>query len=248
MPQRVVVCNTDPNPLVAGKGIKKLEEMGIDVTIGTYTQLGRELNKRFFTFHEKQRPYIVLKWAQTKDGFIARKNYESKWISNEESRKLVHTWRSEEEGILVGKTTAKMDNPQLNVRMVEGKDPVRIIIDRNLELPRTYNIFDNSQTTIIYNQEVEEANEYTQFVRLDFSQNIIPQILEDLYRRKILSVLVEGGSQTITSFMDIGMWDEARVFTSPNTFGEGIKAPMIFSAMHESLPIGEDELTIYFNS
>ena len=149
--KKVVICNTDPNPLVAGKGIVKLREAGIEVETGILEKEGLELNKRFFHYLEKKRPYIILKWAETADGFIARKNFDSKWISNTLSRKLVHKWRTEEDAILVGTNTALYDNPQLNARDWTGNNPVRIVIDRHLKLPADLHLFDEQIPTICYN-------------------------------------------------------------------------------------------------
>lgn len=247
-PNRVVICNNDPNPLVAGKGIQKILAAGIKVTTGVLAIEGKELNKRFFTFQEKKRPYIILKWAQTADGFIARENYDSKWISNEDSRTLVHQWRAEEAGIMVGTNTALHDNPQLNVRHVTGKNPTRIVIDKTLRLPKDFHLIDQSQPTIIYNQEKNLVANQNQFVKLDFSQNIVPQVLHDLFDKNITSVLIEGGKQLLDSFIDTNLWDEAKVFIAPSVyFQSGIAAPVIQQKpLFEEL-IKDDKLLTYIN-
>ncbi|HKZ37838.1 MAG TPA: bifunctional diaminohydroxyphosphoribosylaminopyrimidine deaminase/5-amino-6-(5-phosphoribosylamino)uracil reductase RibD, partial [Chryseolinea sp.] len=149
--KKVVVANLDSNPLVAGEGIRKLRSSGIEVITGVLDKKGRALNKRFFTIMEKQRPYIILKWAETADGFVARKNFDSKWISDEYSRQLVHKWRAEEDAVLVGMRTAQLDNPELNVRNWSGRNPIRIVIDRFLKLNEKIHLFDGSQKTICYN-------------------------------------------------------------------------------------------------
>lgn len=247
-PQRVVICNHDPNPLVAGKGIKKLEEAGIRVETGLLEQEGRALNKRFFTFQEKKRPYIILKWAQTADGFIARENYDSKWISNEASRKLVHQWRAEEAGIMVGTNTALHDNPQLNVRHVEGNNPIRIVVDKTLRIPTDFYLFDQSQPTIIYNGLKTLADNNNQYVQLDFSQDLVPQVLGDLYEKKITSVIIEGGKQLLDSFIALNLWDEARVFMANDVFfTKGIEAPLIHRTHVSTQRIQNDTLLICTN-
>lgn len=246
-PKRVVVANVDPNPLVAGKGLEKLKQAGIDVEVGVMSDEGKRLNKRFFTFMEKKRPYIVLKWAQTLDGFIARENYDSKWISGEASRKLVHQWRSEEEGIMVGTKTVLHDNPTLNVRHVEGRDPIRIVVDKNLKISPTANVFNQQQPTLCYNAIEDRTDEYNQFIKIDFSKDIIPQILFDLFQRKVQSLFVEGGAQLLQSFLDLGLWDEARVFTSQTLFEKGIQAPEIDQLPSETITVGDDQLMCYNN-
>ena len=247
-PKRVVICNNDPNPLVAGKGIQKLRDAGISVETGILEKEGRELNKRFFTFQEKKRPYIILKWAQTADGFIARENYDSKWISNEASRQLVHQWRTEEAGIMVGTNTALHDNPQLNVRHVTGKNPTRIVIDKTLRIPKDFHLFDQSQSTIIYNQVKTLEDNQNQFVQLDFSQNIIPQILSDLFDKKITSVIIEGGKQLLDGFIALNLWNEARVFIANTVFfKEGIEAPVVHKTLVSRQNIENDNLLVYTN-
>ncbi|MBS1489825.1 MAG: bifunctional diaminohydroxyphosphoribosylaminopyrimidine deaminase/5-amino-6-(5-phosphoribosylamino)uracil reductase RibD [Bacteroidetes bacterium] len=243
--KKVVIANVDTNPLVAGNGIKKLAEAGIEITSGVMEKEGRELNKRFFTFLEKQRPYIILKWAQTADGFIAQKNFESKWISNDLSRVLVHRWRAEEEAVLVGTKTASHDNPGLTVRHWSGRNPVRIVIDRFLRLSPHLQLFDQTSKTICYNVLKHEEHPNLIFVRLD-EANFIGQLVKDLARQKIQSVIVEGGAQTLQGFLDTGFWDEARIFTSPRTFGTGIAAPSIRGRVVEELKIENDTLKIIF--
>lgn len=246
-PKRVVVANIDPNPQVAGRGIQKLKDAGIEVEVGVLSEEGKELNKRFFTFMELKRPYVLLKWAQTLDGFIARKNFDSKWISGEPSRKLVHQWRSEEEGIMVGTNTAIYDNPMLDVRHVEGRNPIRIVVDKSLKLSPRANLFNQQQPTLCYNNIEDRADEYNQFIKIDFSKEIIPQILADLHKRKVQSVLVEGGAHLLKGFIELGLWDEARIFTSKELFGEGIEAPQLKQLPKEKTQIGNDILEVYVN-
>ncbi len=224
--KKVVIANLDTNPIVAGEGTKKLRTAGIEVITGILGKEGRELNKRFFTFIEKKRPYVVLKWAETSDGFIAHENYDSRWISNEYARQLAHKWRTEEDAVLVGTRTVFHDNPQLTVRDWTGRNPVRIVLDRFLRLSDKLHVFDRLQKTICYNVLKHEEHKNLSLIRLN-EDNFINQLLEDLAKQKIQSVMVEGGATTLQLFMDAGLWDEARVFTSDKSFGKGIKAPKI---------------------
>lgn len=225
--KRVVICNPDPHPLVGGKGIEKLENAGIEVVTGILAKQGDEMNKRFFTGVLKKRPYIIFKWAETADGFIARKNYESKWISNEMSRALVHKWRTEEDGILVGSNTARHDNPQLNARHWKGRNPTRIVVDRHLKLPSALDLYNQNQPTLVYNVLRQSKAPNLEFVKLE-DDNFLEEMMLDLYEKKIRSVIVEGGSTLINLLADQHLWDEARVFKSTKAvFNEGIEAPRI---------------------
>ena len=241
--KKVVIANEDPNPLVNGKGIAKLKIAGIEVVVGVFEKDGLELNKRFFTFIQKKRPYIILKWGQTADGFVAHSNYESRWISNEYSRQLVHQWRSEEDAVLVGTRTAAHDNPALTVREWTGRNPVRIVIDRFLRLPETLQLFDQSEKTICYNVLKQEEHKNLLLVRLD-EESFIQQLVADLYKQNIQSVIAEGGAQTLQFFIDQKLWDEARIFSSPRFFGQGISAPLIQGHAKIESDIFGDTLTI----
>lgn len=243
---KVVIAAFDSNPLVGGKGIQILEEAGIEVETGLLQEEARWQNRRFFTQIEKKRPYVILKWAQTQDGFVARSDYSSKWISNSSSRRLVHQWRAEEDAIMVGKNTAKYDDPALNVRDWVGKNPLRLVIDSKLELSQSLKLFDQAVPTICYNTQKTEESGNLEFVKLKpgFS---LDQILEDLHNRNIQSLLVEGGSFLLNKFIELGLWDEARIFTSRNKFGEGIKAPLISKPSSENIPVLEDQLSIHYH-
>lgn len=243
---RVVVGAVDSNPLVRGKGITKLEKAGIKVKTGILEKEIRHQNRRFFTQMEKGRPFILLKWAQTRDGFIARSNYDSKWISKPLSRQLVHRWRAEESSILVGTNTAHYDNPQLTVRDWTGKNPLRLVIDRQLRLSSSLKLFDDSQPTLIYNQEQNKIAGQTQWVRLgpDFGLN---NVLEDLQQRNIQSLMVEGGAALLRDFIGKGLWDEARVFTGTSRFGLGIPAPVLPGFPVEQIQLDQDLLQTYTN-
>jgi len=241
--KKVVIASLDTNPLV--EGVKKLKEAGIEVTINVLEKEGHELNKRFFTFIEKQRPYIILKWAQTADGFIAQKNFESKWISNEFSRQLVHRWRSEEDAVLVGTHTASHDNPSLTVREWTGRNPTRIVVDRFLRLNSHLRLFDKKEKTICYNVLKHEEHKNLLLVRID-ENNFMHELVHDLYKQNLQSVIVEGGAQTLQLFMDANLWDEARVFTSPRSFGEGIKAPIVKGRLLAQQNIQADRLEYFY--
>ena len=241
----VVVATLDPNPLVAGKGVKLLEEAGISVQVGLLEREARWQNRRFFCQQEKHRPYLILKWAQTQDGFIARENFDSKWISCSQSRQLVHQWRAAEQAILVGKNTALHDNPRLNVRDWTGSDPIRVVLDSKLELPADLHLFDQQIPTLCYNLLKSEKLTNLEWVQLP--QLSLEALMADLHARQIQSVLIEGGSQTIHQFLAAGLWDEARVFTAPIEFERGIAAPKLTQTPAESHAIGEDQLDIYYH-
>ncbi|NEU67284.1 bifunctional diaminohydroxyphosphoribosylaminopyrimidine deaminase/5-amino-6-(5-phosphoribosylamino)uracil reductase RibD [Spirosoma agri] len=243
--KRVVCCNDDPNPLVGGQGFAKLHNAGILVETGMLANVGRELNARFFTFFEQQRPYIILKWAETADGFIAGAGGKPVKISGELSHRLVHRWRSEEDAIMVGTNTARTDNPRLNVRLVPGRNPTRIVIDKQLQLAADLNLFDNTQPTIAYNLLKSETVDQTIYAQLDPDKPLLPQLLADLYERRIQSVLVEGGTTLLQSFMEAGRWDELRVFRSQTVLGEGIPAPRVRGTLVSRQRVGNDELTLY---
>lgn len=228
---RVVICNVDPFPKVAGRGIKMMQEAGIEVVSGILEAEGRELNKRFFTFHEKKRPYILLKWAQSEDGFIdalRKDKTQTPYIfSSAESQRLNHKTRTEEAAILVGTNTVLMDNPQLTNRLCEGKNPLRVAIDRNGKIDSGYRIMDGSTPSLIFTETEKENLPGVEFVKIDFSKNIIDQILTELYKRNKLSLIVEGGSKLINSFIDANIWDEAKVEIAPVKLGEGTLAPVL---------------------
>ena len=244
----VVVGTVDPNEKVAGNGIKKLIAAGANVTVGFLEDECNELNKRFFTFHQKKRPYIILKWAESQDGFLApEKEVDNErkpiWITNPYSRQLVHKWRSEEQAIMVGTQTVIDDNPKLNVRDWSGNNPVRIVLDQNNRISQDSFIFDDSVKTIVFTKsESSLSTENTTFKRIDFEQNAIPQILDFLYQNQIQSIIIEGGSQTLQSFINENMWDEARIFIGRTTFGKGTKAPVIQKKSVSKTYIQNDEL------
>jgi diaminohydroxyphosphoribosylaminopyrimidine deaminase/5-amino-6-(5-phosphoribosylamino)uracil reductase len=248
----VVIGSIDSNSLVSGRGIEKLSKAGVDVKVGVLEEQCRDLNKRFFIFHEKKRPYIILKWAQTKDGFIdVKRNEESTskpiQISNSDSKKLLHLWRSQEQAIMIGTNTALLDNPQLTVREVKGKNPLRITIDKWLRIPKHFHLYDKSAPTLIFTSLKAEPLNNVEFKQIDFEKPVIPQILQELYARNIGSVLVEGGEHLLNSFIDSGLWDSARVFISEKTIGKGIPAPVMQLQPSVKENISGDKLLFYQN-
>jgi diaminohydroxyphosphoribosylaminopyrimidine deaminase/5-amino-6-(5-phosphoribosylamino)uracil reductase len=242
----VQIATLDPNPLVAGKGVQLLQDAGIEVTVGLLAQEARWQNRRFFCQQEKHRPYLILKWAQTQDGFLARENFDSKWISGTQSRQLVHQWRAEEQAILVGKNTALHDNPRLNVRDWSGTDPIRVVLDSRLELPSNLNLFDRQIPTLCYNTLKNETLPNLEWIKLS-EGNFLEGLLADLHARNIQSLLIEGGSQVLQQFLAAGLWDEARVFTAPIQFERGISAPTLTQSPAESYAVGEDQLDLYYH-
>jgi len=227
---RVVIGTIDPFAKVAGKGIERMQNAGIDVEVGVLENECREQNRRFFTFHEKKRPYILLKWAQTLDGFIDTDRTETQhptWITNSLSKRLVHKQRSEESAILIGTNTAAYDNPALTVREWTGNQPVRMVIDRTGRLDLGLHIFDGKALSWVFTNQEKADTENLQFIRIDFNQNTLPELLSELFQRDILSVIVEGGGQLLTSFLKADLWDEAFIYTGNQFFGKGVAAPHI---------------------
>lgn len=226
----VVIGTIDPFVKVAGKGIERMRAAGIQVEVGILEKECRELNRRFFTFHEKKRPYILLKWAQTLDGFIDTDRTETQhptWITNALAKRLVHKQRSEESAILIGTNTALFDNPALTVREWTGNQPIRMVIDRTGRLDADLHIFDNKAETWVFTGIEKPDSGNLKYIMLDFDQDNLPQLLSELYKRGILSVVVEGGSILIHSFLKDGFWDEAFVYTGNQFFGKGVQAPHI---------------------
>ena len=244
----VVISTIDSNPKVGGKGIARLRENGVNVTTGILEKEGRFLNRRFFTFLEKKRPYIILKWAQTEDGFFAKNSENQTWISNQFSKKLVHKWRSEEDAILVGTTTAKIDNPKLTNRFFEAKkQPVRVVFDRDLSIPKTHHLFDEKETSFVVTEQEKESKNRLQYCHFEFDNNLIINTLQTLTQQNIQSIIIEGGAQTLQHFIDQNLWDEARIITSKTTFGEGLLAPKISGTLLDEYPLKNDTITLKIN-
>jgi diaminohydroxyphosphoribosylaminopyrimidine deaminase/5-amino-6-(5-phosphoribosylamino)uracil reductase len=250
--KKVVVGNLDTNPLVSGKGIQKLNDAGIEVEYGVLDKECRALNKRFFTFHEKKRPYIILKWAQTQDGFISRwplpEIKEDNWITGKESKALVHQWRSHEQAILIGYNTLINDNPLLTARLANGKNPIRFVLSRTIDLQTDLNVFKQDAKTIIFNPVKDDINNNIEFVKIDWN-NKVQQVLDYCFKNNISSIIVEGGTNTIYNFMNINAWDEAQVFVNPTkTFEHGISAPGINLTNILPIHVGTDLLYTILNS
>lgn len=248
--KNVVIGTIDPFAKVAGKGVKKLMEAGCEVTVGVLEDACRDLNKRFFTFHQKKRPYLILKWAQSHDGFIAPAQQEvgkPVWITNPRSKQLVHKWRSEEQAILVGTQTALKDNPQLNTRLWEGENPVRVVLDRQLRLPENLNLFDGSIKTIVITEKTAPSKKNPLFETIDFSTDLAKKICKVLHQHNLQSVIIEGGSQTLQTFIDANLWDEARIFTGTIQFEKGTKAPDFSGKLIKEKKIENDLLSCYQN-
>lgn len=251
---RVVIGTVDPNPLVSGKGIAQLKAAGVEVIHDVLTQECKALNKRFFTFHQKKRPYIILKWAQSQDGFIdlPRDNDEVgiRWITGSDSLRLSHLWRSQEQAILVGKNTVINDDPSLTTRKIEGKNPIRIVFDRNFAIPLKSAILNDSAETILIHDKMKSPfHPYTKnisMIGIDYSHNAIDQLMNELYLRNIQSVIIEGGSFTLQQFIEAGTWDEARVFTGSHTFNKGIVSPVLKEFnLYTTEKIGSDKLEFF---
>lgn len=250
---RVVIGTYDPFPAVSGNGVRMLQEAGINVTVGLLEAECRELNHSFFCYLEKKRPYVVLKWAQTKDGFIDKVRDEHAIaaptpISGTLSQMMVHKLRSEIQSILVGTNTAINDNPSLTVRNWKGRNPLRLVIDRSDKIPLDYKLFVDGIPTVVYHYGGPLKQNSVEYVSLDSSKEILEQVLEDLYRRKVQSVLVEGGCFVLQKFIDSNFWDEAQVEISDVVFGNGISAPVLNSLEEFSYKVGCSNMQLFKNS
>ncbi len=244
--KKVVVGNTDPFESVNGKGIAKLRDAGIEVITEVLKEQCEFVNRRFFTRIKAQRPYFILKWAQTANGYFAPETASQQWISGPEAKILTHQWRSQEDAILVGKNTVLADNPQLNTREVLGKNPIRIVIDKNLDIPSDFHIFNDAAKTLIFNEVKTEVVNNIHFIQMEDMHFYLPQkIAYQLYLMDIQSVIIEGGANILQQFIVSNLWDEARIFTSKAQWEKGTKAPEIEGTVIEQTSIGNDELKIY---
>lgn len=246
--KKVVIANTDPFEKVSGNGIAILKEGGIEVETGICEKEGLWVNRRFFCFHTQKRPYIILKWAQTKDGYIAPLDRSRLQITGIESQQLVHKWRTEEAAIMVGATTALKDNPQLTARLWHGRQPLRIALDRNLHLPSTHHLFDDAAATWIINEQHEILSGNVHSIQLPFDDTLLTQLMHRLYDVHILSLIVEGGANLLNSFINQNLWDEARIFTGNVFLKDGIPAPELINETYAfTSAVGSDELQVYVN-
>ena len=245
--KEVIIANIDPFEKVGGKGIDILKQNGAAVTTGFLEKEGAWLNRRFFSFHTKTRPYIILKWAQTKQDFFAPPDRSRYQITNATSQVLVHKWRTEESAIMVGNNTAMDDNPQLTARSYNGNQPLRIILDKDLKIPASHHVFNIDAETWIINQHKEESDGNIHFVRLD-QANVLPQLLTRLHHHNILSLIVEGGVTLLQSFIQYGLWDEARVFTGQTVLHNGIAAPILNNSVPAyATELDGDTLNVFTN-
>jgi diaminohydroxyphosphoribosylaminopyrimidine deaminase/5-amino-6-(5-phosphoribosylamino)uracil reductase len=249
--KKVIVSNLDPNPLVAGKGIAKLKQAGAEVITGVLEEEGRFLNRRFFTYHEKKRPYVLLKWAQTADGFISKwpvpEKREDNMISGNEAHQLSHQLRASEDAILVGKNTVLNDDPELTTRLADGRHPLRVILAKEIPDYKKYRVFNPIAKTIWYNgyENATEGNLIK--VKITENKHALSSVLSDLCNRGIASVIVEGGREILNSFISNGIWDEMWVFVNPElTLGEGLKAPD-FKLITDYQLIGKDHWHVIYS-
>lgn len=228
---RVVIGTLDPNPKVSGRGVKILEAAGIEVVVGVLEKECRELNKRFFVFQEEKRPFVLLKWAQTKDGFIDKirtSNAEQPLvISNAITRQLTHKMRSENQAILASTNTIVLDNPSLTVRNWSGRNPIRIGLDRTNRIPDDVSLFDGKVRTLIFTEKLKPNKPNVEFIEITFDENCLQSILKKIFERNINSVLVEGGAKLLNSFIKAGLWDEANIEISEQIINGGVKAPSL---------------------
>jgi diaminohydroxyphosphoribosylaminopyrimidine deaminase / 5-amino-6-(5-phosphoribosylamino)uracil reductase len=249
---RVVIGCGDSFSKVAGRGIQHLKAAGVQVTTGILEQESRELNRRFFTYHEAKRPYILLKWAVTRDGFLdidreVIKDNRPTWITNEHARRMVHQWRSREQSILVGSTTALKDNPSLTVRDWNGPHPLRLVLDRGNQLPDHLALFDGESPTLLFCSKNIADNKQVEKIIVSANADPVSTILDELYNRQIQSLIVEGGARLLNAFIEKGLWDEARVFVGDLWFQKGIKAPELHFTPLQSEKFGNSEMFMYRN-
>lgn len=245
---RVVIGSYDPNPKVAGKGIQRLKDAGVEVITEVLKTESDFLNRRFLTYHTRHRPYVVLKWAQSSDGFMGLNEPRQLWLTNALSKKLSHKWRTEEQAILVGRNTVTIDDSELTARLWPGSNPLRIVIDRNLVLSADKKIFNSEADTLIVNEQKDETTGHLHYSKIDFEADVPAQILTLLYKRNILSVIIEGGAQTLQSFIHSQLWDEARIFTTSHTLKHGIPAPVLPGKLIEERTIETDKLQVLLNN
>ena len=243
----VVVGCSDAYHEVNGKGITKLSNAGVEVITGVLEEKARAINKRFFTFHQLQRPCIILKWAASIDGKIAHSDFSGVQISNDFSNRMVHKWRSEEAAIMVATNTALYDNPSLTNRLWQGNQPLRVVIDKKLQLPATHQLFSGQAKTLIFNNIKSKVADTVEYGKIDALQPALPQILHQLYQRNIQSILVEGGAILLQSFIDGNLWDEARIITNQKMrIGKGISAPVLNNGqLVHSNSMGNDIIDYY---
>ncbi len=256
--KHVVIGMVDPNPLVAGKGIAYLKEHGVEVNSGVLQKQCEALNKRFITYYQKQRPYIILKWAQSADGFIAPERNgisqevfnQQRMITGELAQMYTHQLRGREDAIMVGTNTAINDNPQLNTRKWKGRNPVRVVLDVNNRIPTDSQVFDGSQPTIVFTGALPQQSTQPQlkYIELNRGEGLLTQIITHLYQQHMQSVIVEGGTKLLQTFINAHLWDETQVFTAPKILTNGVKSPVFEHQVADSILLGDDQLNIYYSA
>lgn len=246
--RKVIIANPDPFEQVAGAGIRILKEAGVETKTGILAAEGNWLNRRFFSYHRLRRPYIILKWAQSADGFIAPEDRRRTQLSNPYSTTLTHRWRTEEAAIMVGYKTALHDDPALTARNWQGLSPLRIALDRQLRLPQTHQLYDEAAPTWILNELIDKTTGNVYQLKTDFSQDVLTQLSAKLYEAGRLSLIVEGGAALLQSFIDAGLWDEARVFRTQPVLGSGIGTPRLSQAnLAQEYELANDRLQLWVN-
>lgn len=247
--KKVVVGAKDPNPKVAGKGIKAMQKAGINVVVGVLEKNCIELNKRFYCFHTQNRPYIILKWAQSIDGFLAPKEDKKgsvSWISDDHSQQLVHRWRAEEHAVLIGRNTVEADNPKLTTRKWKGTNPIRLIIDPKLNINPNHTIFNNESQTIVFNYLKKDHRDNIYWEQLN-RENPLESLLEITTRYTIQSIIIEGGAITLNHFLNAKLWDECRIFYNSKNLNDGVKAPNVPKGILEEKKVVRDILQVIKN-
>lgn len=242
---KVIIASVDCHILVKGKGITYLQANGVEVKYGILDEIHQQFSPTYFTYHQKKRPHIILNWAETNNGFMAPEGDKQLWISNSLCKRLTHQLRAANQAIMVGKKTAMIDNPQLSTRYWHGKSPHRIIIDRQLEVPKNYHVYDGIIPTCIFNALKNESKGKLQLKKIDFNQAVLPQILDFLYHQKILSLVVEGGIKTLQYFIDAQLWDEAIIIKSNVYWKKGIPAPKFNGKLQHQLLLNKDLIEYY---
>ena len=247
---KAVIAVVDPYKEVSGKGIQRMRDAGVDVAVGLLENEARYINRRFFTFHTEKRPYIILKWAETQDGYIDKKRTDNdtgiNWITTPAAKRLTHKWRGEEQAILVGRNTVETDNPTLTCRDYLGKNPLRCVIDPHLKTDLASNIYSKEAPTVIFNYKRNDQTDRCEYVKVR-KKFVHQDIMKHLCNRNIQSIIVEGGMFTLNSFIDANLWDEARVYIGKKFFKEGIPAPQLKKESTAIHPIGDDALHFLLN-
>ncbi len=248
--KRVVVATRDPYEKVAGLGISKLRDKGIDVTVGILQDEAIHLNRRFFMLHQEKRPYVILKWAESKDGFIDSDRNENdsaeiRWISGKVSQVITHSERSKEQAILVGRKTIQNDNPSLTTRAFYGNSPTRVILDPNLKTPQEATVYHDGQPTIVLNHVTSDQSGSVKFIKEDFNSARV--ILDNLFAEQISSVIIEGGASTLQRFIDENLWDEALIIKGSASFESGTRAPKFHYVPNKQINVEQDLHFHYVN-